>query len=86
MGQIIHGPLFTPRETKTWGLRSLGHPGPEAFDGLRFVSPERKERLSLRMGVVLGPGLRGLLTVPSIYGTLMWESISKGGVFAFAPT
>jgi hypothetical protein len=85
MGWILHGPLFTPRETKTWGLRSLGHPGPEAFDGLRFSSPERRERLSLHMGVVLGPGLRGLLTGPLNCGTLMWESSSEGGMFAFAP-
>jgi hypothetical protein len=37
------------------------------------------------MGVVLGPGLRGLPMGPSICGTLMWESSSEGGVFAFAP-
>jgi hypothetical protein len=86
MGRIVHGPLFTPRETKTWGLRSLGHPGPKSFDGLHFGSPERRERLSLHMGVILGSGLWGLLTGPLIYGTLMWESSSEGGMFAFSPT
>lgn len=37
MGRIIHKPLFTSREAKTQGLRSLGHPNPEAFDGLRLA-------------------------------------------------
>jgi hypothetical protein len=60
MGQIVHGPLFTLRETKMWGLRNFGHPGLEAFDGLRLGSLERRERLSLRMGIVLGPGSRGI--------------------------
>jgi hypothetical protein len=38
MGRIVHRPLFTSREDKTQDLRSLGHPSPEAFDGLRFGS------------------------------------------------
>jgi hypothetical protein len=78
MGRIVHEPLFTPRETKSWGLRSLSHPCPEGFDGLRFGSPERRERMSLRMGVILEPSLWGLLTGPSICDTLMWESLSEG--------
>jgi hypothetical protein len=70
MGQIVHGSLFTLRETKTWGLRNIGHPGPEAFDGLCLDSSDRRERLSLRMGVVLGPGSRGLRFVVRRCGNL----------------
>jgi hypothetical protein len=49
-------PLLTLRETKPWGLRGLGHPGPEVFDGLRLGSSDRMERLSLRLGEVHEPG------------------------------
>jgi hypothetical protein len=36
MGRIVCGPLLTLRETKTWGLRGLDHPGPR---GLRWSWP-----------------------------------------------
>jgi hypothetical protein len=85
-GPDCTGPLFTSRESKTQSHRSLGHLSPKAFDGLRFGSPERREHLSLRMGVVLEPGLRGLSSGPSIFDTLMQQQSSEGGVFAFVPT
>jgi hypothetical protein len=56
MGRIVHGPLLALRETKPWGLRSLGHPVPEIFDGLRLGSSDRRRHLGLRMGDVRGPG------------------------------
>jgi hypothetical protein len=56
MVRIVRGPLLTLRETKTWGIRGLGHPGPEVFDGLCLGSSNRRERLSLHMGDVRGPG------------------------------
>jgi hypothetical protein len=86
MGRIAHGPLFALRETKPWGLRGLGHPISEVYDGLRLGSSERGGRSGLRMGDVRGPGWQSLLTGPSICGTSMQKSSSEGGMFAFAPT
>jgi hypothetical protein len=56
MGRIVRVPLLTLRETKSWGLRGLGHSRPEVFDGLRLVSSDRRKRWRLRMGDVHGPG------------------------------
>jgi hypothetical protein len=56
MGQILRGSLLTLRETKSWGLRGLGHLGSKVFDGLRLGWSDRRERLSHRMGDVRGPG------------------------------
>jgi hypothetical protein len=70
MGRIVHGPLFTLRETKMWGLRNFDHLGLKAFDDLRLGSSEQRESLSLRMGIVLGPGSRGLRSVVRRCGNL----------------
>jgi hypothetical protein len=79
-------PLFASRETKPWGLRGLGHPVLEVYDGVCLGSSERRGRSGLRMGDVRGPGCQSLLTGPSIYGTSMWKTSSEGGVFSFAQT
>jgi hypothetical protein len=46
LDRIVHGPLLRLRETKPWGHRGLGHPGPEVFDGLCLSSSDRMECLA----------------------------------------
>jgi hypothetical protein len=48
-------------------------PKPASLRWFSLRLTERRERLSLRMVVVLEPGLRGLSSGPSIFDTLMWE-------------
>jgi hypothetical protein len=83
--KIVHGPLFTSRKFKTYGLRGLDRPGPEVFDGLCSGSPRRREYLSLRVGVVLRLSLRGL-----IFRAFGLEYVDvgigeRGDMFAFVP-